>query len=47
VEQRQTDWKIGPRSHALHALAMYQERVFGVTMGSRRNMATTNRSQRR
>ena len=47
VEQRQTDWKIGPRSHALHALAMYQERVFGVTMGSRRNMATVNRSQRR
>ena len=39
VEQRQTDWKIGPRSHALHALALYQERVFGVRPGTRRNMA--------
>lgn len=48
VEQRQTDWKIGPRSHALHALAMYQERLFGVTMGTRRNLATSNnRNQRR
>lgn len=48
VEQRQTDWKIGPRSHALHALAMYQERLFGITMGTRRNLATSNsRNQRR
>jgi hypothetical protein len=48
VEQRQTDWKIGPRSHALHALAMYQERLFGVTMGTRRNLATAaSRNQRR
>jgi hypothetical protein len=48
VEQRQTDWKIGPRSHALHALAMYQERIFGVTMGTRRNLAiSASRNQRR
>jgi hypothetical protein len=48
VEQRQTDWKIGPRSHALHALAMYQERLFGVTMGMRRNLAiSASRNQRR
>lgn len=48
VEQRQTDWKIGPRSHALHALAMYQERLFGVTMGMRRNLANSaSRNQRR
>jgi hypothetical protein len=30
------DWKIGPRGHALHALAMYDERVFGGRPGSRR-----------
>lgn len=48
VEQRQTDWKIGPRSHALHALAMYQERLFGVTMGTRRSLATAaSRNSRR
>lgn len=48
VEQRQTNWKIGPRGHALHALALYQERVFGVKPGTRRQMATTaTKSQRR
>lgn len=30
------DWKIGPRGHALHALAMYDERVFGGRPGHRR-----------
>lgn len=26
------DWKIGPMSHALHALAIYQERMWGTVM---------------
>ncbi len=29
------DWSIGPRGHALHALALYDERVFGGRPGER------------
>jgi hypothetical protein len=36
ADQQGYDWKIGPRGHALHALAMYDERVFGGTPGNRR-----------
>lgn len=32
---RSKELKIGPQGHALHALVMYQERMFGVAPGSR------------
>jgi hypothetical protein len=32
---RNQDLEIGPKGHALHALVMYQEKVFGVPPGSR------------
>ena len=36
-EQRGHDWEIGPKGHALHALALYDERVFGGQPGQRRD----------
>lgn len=32
------DWEIGPRGHALRALALYNERVFGDKPGARREL---------
>ncbi len=32
-EDRSHDWAIGPRGHALHALAIYNQRVFGAGPG--------------
>ena len=34
-ENRGRDWEIGPRGHALHALAIYNQRVFGAGPGYR------------
>jgi hypothetical protein len=36
IRNRQRDWEIGPRGHALRALAVYNERVFGDQPGQRR-----------
>jgi hypothetical protein len=47
------EWEIGPRSHALHALLLYDERVFkpfdkaGEMATYRPSKSTANRSQRR
>ena len=35
LQNRDHDWEIGPRGHALHALALYDERVFGSKPGDR------------
>ena len=35
LDNRDEDWAVGPKGHALHALAMYDERVFGSTPGKR------------
>lgn len=43
--QPQRDWPIGPRGHALRALALYNQRVFGVQPGTIRSyLAQQNRS---
>jgi hypothetical protein len=34
-ENRQREWEIGPRGHALRALALYDEYVFGGKPGKR------------
>lgn len=36
ISNRQKDWEIGPRGHALRALALYNERLFGDKPGDRR-----------
>ncbi len=36
LNHRQREWEIGPRGHALRALALYNERVFGDKPGERR-----------
>jgi hypothetical protein len=36
LDRREKAWPIGPRGHALHALAMYQEKVFGAKPGERK-----------
>jgi hypothetical protein len=36
LKYRQKEWEIGPRGHALRALALYNERVFGDKPGERR-----------
>ncbi len=36
LKYRQNDWEIGPRGHALRALALYNERVFEEKPGQRR-----------
>lgn len=35
LQNHQGDWEIGPRGHALHALVIYDERMFGASPGSR------------
>ena len=35
LDNRDRDWAVGPKGHALHALAIYDERVFGSTPGKR------------
>jgi hypothetical protein len=32
-DNREKDWPIGPRGHALRALALYNQRVYGVPAG--------------
>ena len=34
-EHRDHDWPIGPKGHAIHALVLYDERVFGAQPGQR------------
>jgi hypothetical protein len=36
--QRDRQWEVGPRGHALRALALYNERVFGDKPGQRREL---------
>jgi hypothetical protein len=36
IYRRHREWEIGPRGHALRALAPYNERVLGDTSGERR-----------
>lgn len=40
ITQRRHEWEIGPRGHALHAMALYNERVFGDKPGQRRVILT-------
>jgi len=40
ITQRRHEWEIGPRGHALHALALYNERRFGDKPGQRRMILT-------
>jgi hypothetical protein len=35
LENREHEWGVGPKGHALHALALYDERVFGSKPGHR------------
>ena len=35
MQNRRNEWEIGPKGHALHALAIYSERVFGDRPGMR------------
>jgi hypothetical protein len=35
LQNRANNWEIGPKGHALHALAIYDERLFGGKPGSR------------
>lgn len=35
MQNRRNEWEIGPKGHALHALAIYSERVFGDRPGTR------------
>jgi hypothetical protein len=38
TRHRERDWGIGPRGHAIHALVLYNERVFGDQPGQRREL---------
>ena len=31
--ERDTEWEIGPKGHAIHALSLYDQRVFGARIG--------------
>ncbi len=44
-ERLNHDWEIGPRGHALHALAIYDERLFGGQPGRRRLDLAQHRTQ--
>jgi hypothetical protein len=37
LDRRDHDWAIGPRGHALRAMALYDQRVFGAELGTRRS----------
>ena len=45
LENRNHDWEIGPRGHALHALAIYAERVFRDQPGQRDSILARQRRQ--
>ena len=32
-QERKTEWEIGPKGHAIHALNMYDQKVFGARVG--------------
>jgi hypothetical protein len=38
LRNRSHNWEVGPKGHALHALAIYDERVFGDRPGDRANV---------
>ncbi len=40
-DQRGHEWEIGPKGHAIHALALYDERVFGGQPGKRKHELTS------
>jgi hypothetical protein len=42
---KQEKWSIGPYGHALHALAIYDERVFGGKPGQRQQQLATAREK--
>jgi hypothetical protein len=44
-ENRQEKWSIGPLGHALHALAIYDERVFDGKPGTREELLAEIRKQ--
>lgn len=46
-EKRDREWEVGPKGHALHALALYDERVFGGRPGQRRIELANRTSNRR
>lgn len=41
----QKDWPIGPRGHALRAMALYSQRVFGAEVGKMQSFVAAGRSQ--
>lgn len=45
-ENRGREWRIGPKGHAVHALALYDEYVFGGKPGKRSEQLANYRSQR-
>ena len=46
LENRNEKWSIGPLGHGLHALAIYDERVFGGKPGTReQQLAEVRRKQ--
>jgi hypothetical protein len=44
-ENRDHDWEIGPKGHALHALAIYDERLFQGKPGQRRTQLAEHRKE--
>jgi hypothetical protein len=43
---RNYDWDIGAKGHALHALALYDERLFGGRLGERAEQLAEHRETR-
>jgi hypothetical protein len=46
MQNRRNEWGIGPKGHALHALAIYSERVFGDHPGTRPDVLARGRKLR-
>lgn len=44
-ENREREWQIGPKGHAVHALTLYDEYVFGGKPGKRREQLAEYKSQ--
>ena len=47
LENKGRDWEIGPLGHAVHALAIYDERAFGGKPGKRAEQLAKHRSEKR
>jgi hypothetical protein len=45
LRDRTHNWEIGPKGHALHALAIYDERVFGGKPGSRNEVLSRSKKK--